>query len=68
MLLKLRVRAVDSLRNRVIVNTAVKDLRVRVGKRTCRAAVDAKVMLWLFIFIRHLKRMNVETITRNDLR
>lgn len=50
------------------VNTAVKDLGVRVGKRTCRAAVDAKVTLWLFIFITHFKRMNVETITRNDLK
>lgn len=49
-------------------NTAVKDLGVRVGKRTCRAAVDAKVLLWLFIFITHFKRMNVETITRNDLK
>lgn len=49
-------------------NTADKDLGVRVGKRTCRAAVDAKVLLWLFIFITHFKRMNVETITRNDLK
>lgn len=49
-------------------NTAVKDLGVRVGKCTCRAAVDAKVLLWLFIFITHFKRMNVETITRNDLK